>query len=197
MQERYQTLKKKLEERKFSFSYFETAVLAADYLSREIVGETVGMGGSMTLQDMGIYELLEKNNEVHWHHKGGEIPKVNAARVYLSSLNGVSETGELLNIDGVGNRVGATAYGAQRVYFVIGRNKLAPSFEAALWRARNIAGPQNAARRGADTPCVTGEMRCYDCNSPQRICSELLVFWQKPIGMEKMEIVLIDEDLGF
>lgn len=193
---------KKLEEhltkRGFGFSSFQSSEEAVAYLDGKIDHTTVGIGGSMTVKDIGLYDKLVAHNQVAWHFlPGGKIADANSAEVYISSLNGLAETGELINIDGVGNRVSATAYGAKRVYFVVGKNKVAPDFEKALWRARNIAAPKNAARFGTNTPCVTGEARCHDCSSPDRICRELLVLWQKPRRVEEMEIVLILEDLGY
>ena len=79
---------------------------------------------------------------------------------------------------------------------MIGENKLAPDYDKALWRARNIAGPLNARRLGRKTPCAVKADRCYDCRSPERICRELVVLWQCPIGMD-IDIVLIHEKLGY
>ena len=124
----------------------------------------------------------------------------NFARVrehlYLSSVNGLAETGEIINIDGTGNRVASGLYGHKKVYFIVGRNKLAPDYDAALWRARNIAGPKNAQRLQKKTPCAVKGDKCYDCKSPERICSALVVYWRKPSSMD-FEVVLVDEDLGF
>lgn len=78
---------------------------------------------------------------------------------------------------------------------MVGRNKLAPTYEEALWRARNIAAPQNARRLGRRTPCAIKGDHCYDCKSPERICGALTVLWQKMSGME-MEVVLVDQELG-
>ena len=78
----------------------------------------------------------------------------------------------------------------------MGRNKLAPDYDAALWRARNIAGPKNAQRLQKKTPCAVKGDKCYDCKSPERICSALVVYWRKPSSMD-FEVVLVDEDLGF
>lgn len=194
----FQKLEENLKKRGFSFASFSNKEAAACYLDGKIDKTTVGIGGSMTVKQIGLCDKLETHNLVAWHFlPGGKISEANRAQVYISSLNGLAETGELINIDGVGNRVSATAYGAKRVYFVVGKNKVAPDFEQALWRARNIAAPRNAARFGTDTPCVTGEARCHDCSSPDRICRELLVLWQKPRRVEEMEIVLIEEDLGY
>ena len=89
----------------------------------------------------------------------------------------------------------ATLFGHEKVYFVIGRNKLAPTYEEAVWRARNIASPQNAKRLGKKTPCAVSGDRCYDCKSPERICRGLVTLWGPMMGMEA-EVLLVDEDLG-
>ena len=117
------------------------------------------------------------------------------AQVYLTSANALAETGEILNIDGGGNRVASTLFGHEKVYFIIGRNKLAPTYEEALWRARNIAAPKNAQRLKKKTPCAVKGDRCYDCKSPDRICRALVTLWEPMMGMET-EILLVDQDLG-
>ena len=193
----FETVKKNLEARGFSVRTFATAAEAAAYLNEAIDGKTVGFGGSMTLKDMGLYELLGSHNEVHWHWVNGQEERKAAMRtqVYLSSANGLAETGEIINIDGSGNRVASTLYGHEKVYLVIGRNKLAPTYDEALWRARNIASPKNAQRLGRKTPCALKGDRCYDCKSPDRICRGLVVLWGPMMGMET-EVILVDEDLG-
>ena len=193
----FDTVKKNLEARDFSVRTFATAAEAAAYLNEAIDGKTVGFGGSVTLQDMGLYELLGSHNEVHWHWVNGQEERKTAmgTQVYLSSANGLAETGEIINIDGSGNRVASTLYGHEKVYLVIGRNKLAPTYDEALWRARNIASPKNAQRLGRKTPCAVKGDRCYDCKSPDRICRGLVVLWGAMMGMET-EVILVDEDLG-
>ena len=194
----FDTVKKNLEARGFSVRTFATAAEAAAYLNEAIDGKTVGFGGSVTLQDMGLYELLGSHNEVHWHWVNGPEERKIAmqTQVYLTSANGLAETGEIINIDGSCNRVAGTLFGHEKVYFIVGRNKLAPTYDEALWRARNIASPKNAQRLGKKTPCAVKGDRCYDCKSPDRIRRGLVVLWGPPIGMET-EVVLVDEDLGF
>ena len=196
-----ENLQKNVEARGFSYRYFDTAAQAADYLAGSISGKTVGIGGSMTLLDMGIYERLQENNDVAWHWKtpGPEtLAKAAAAQVYLTSVNGIAETGEIINIDGTGNRVAATLYDREKVYLVAGVNKLAPTYEEALWRARNIAAPLNARRLNRKTPCaLKEEMKCYDCKSPERICNGLTVLWRKLGGVKECELVLIGQELGY
>lgn len=189
-------VRKNLEERGFQTSCFATAKEAADYLDAQIDGATVGIGGSMTIQAMGLSERLSKHNEVIWHWEGGELRRAMLADVYLTSVNGLAETGEIVNIDGNCNRVAASMFGPKRVYYVVGINKIAPDFEKALWRARNVAAPKNAQRLGKETPCAVKADRCYDCKSPERICRGLSVLWRKPTGFEQAEVVLIEEELG-
>ena len=135
----------------FAVRYFETAKEAADYLDESIRGKSVGIGGSMTIEQMGLYERLSEHNTVYWHWRTNDTETRTAAagaEVYLCSVNGLAETGELINIDGSGNRVAATLYNHDRVVFVVGANKIAEDYERAMHRARNIAAPLNTRRLG-------------------------------------------------
>ena len=116
--------------------------------------------------------------------------------IFLLSANGLAETGEIVNIDGTGNRIAGSLYGHKKVYFVISRNKICPTLEEAAFRARNVAAPLNAERHGYKTPCAIKKDRCYDCRSPQRICSAQTIYWRK-MNYTEMEVVLIDEDMGY
>ncbi len=193
----YTALTQNLEERGFTPKVFATAAQAADYLDREIDGVSVGFGGSMTVQEMGLYPRLAAHNEAVWHWDKAGLEQAAATEVYICSVNGLAETGEIINIDGTGNRVASTLFGHKRVYLVVGKNKLAPDYDKALWRARNIASPKNAQRLGVQTPCAAKGDKCYDCKSPQRICRGLVVLWEKPRSVERMEVVLVDEELGY
>lgn len=186
-----------LRQRGYTVRVFDSGEAAADYLNGAIDGVSVGIGGSVTVQQMGLYDRLAQHNQVYWHWQGGpeQRDKAAGADVYLTSANGLAETGEILNIDGTGNRVASTLYGHKKVYFVIGANKLAPTRDEALWRARNIAAPLNARRLEKKTPCAVNGDQCYDCKSPDRICRGLVELWGPMMGMET-EVVLINEDLG-
>ena len=173
---------KALTARGFKVSSFETAKEAAEYLNTQIDGATVGFGGSITLEELGLYALLSGHNTVfsHWHlPEGGDVATLRAQAAtsehYLLSANGIAETGEIINIDGAGNRVASAIYGHKKVWIVAGKNKLAPTYDEALWRARNIAAPKNAQRLHAKTPCAVKADHCYDCKSPGRICRALTV----------------------
>ena len=194
-----ETVKKNLEDRGYTVRLFPTGAEAADYLEDTVAGKTVGFGGSVTLDALGLYERLGKRCKTIWHWKWEDASaarrEAQTADIYLTSVNALAETGELVNIDGAGNRVASTLFGHEKVYFVIGRNKLAPTVDAAVWRARNIASPRNAQRLGRKTPCAVKGDRCYDCRSPERICRGLVTLWGPMMGMEA-EVLLIDEDLG-
>ena len=199
----FETVTKELERRGYRVSTFETKEEAAEYLDRAIDGVSVGFGGSVTLQELGICGRLKTHNRVLWHWavpEGVDPAKLRVeaahAEVYLSSVNGLAETGEIINIDGACNRISSIVYGHSKVYLVIGKNKLAKNYDAALFRARNIAAPKNAKRLGRKTPCAVKGERCYDCKSPERICRSLSVLWEKPMGSD-YEVVLINEDLGY
>ena len=196
-------VKRNLEARGFTVSSFETAAEAATHLNMQIDGATVAFGGSMTLRELGLFESLSAHNTVysHWNAPAGmeaaELQRrAQTSEHYLLSANGLAATGELINIDGTGNRVSSMLFGHKKVWYVVGRNKLAPDYDTALWRARNIAAPKNAQRLGVKTPCAETGDRCYDCKSPQRICRGLVVLWEAVKGCES-EVVLIDEDLGY
>lgn len=196
-------LRNNLIELGYQVTCFNTANDASTYLNEQINHETIGFAGSMTLEKMGLYESLSTHNEVYWHHR---IPKdkthqevrmqANNANIYISSVNAISEQGEIVNIDATCNRVASIFYGHQKVYLVIGQNKIEKDYESALYRARNIASPLNAKRLGVNTPCAIKADKCYDCKSEQRICKGLSVLWSKPLGSE-YEIILIHEDLGY
>ncbi len=196
----FSRVKQNLEARGFRVSVFATAAEAADYLDSAIDNTSVGFGGSVTLEQMGLYERLERHDRVNWHWRptvdGADARQAAmTAEHYITSVNGLAETGELINIDGTGNRVASTLYGHKKVWFVVGRNKLAPTYDEALWRARNIAAPKNAQRLQKKTPCAVKGDRCYNCKSPERICRGLVVLWGPMMGMEA-EVILVDEDLG-
>lgn len=199
----FEKVKKRLISLGYTVSVFESAKDATEYLATSLSGKTVGIGGSMTVKEMGLFERLRENNDVAWHLYPDEdmtadetIAKANGAEIYISSVNALSENGEIINIDGRCNRISATLHGAKKAYLIIGKNKLAESFDTALYRARNVAAPKNAKRLNKKTPCAIKGDRCYNCNSPDRICRALTVFWTKPRGMD-YEIILINEELGY
>lgn len=189
---------KNLLQRGYSVKIFPTGAEAAEYLDRELDGISIGIGGSATIRDIGLAEKLQKHNTVFWHwlqEPGPARMSAMTADVYLSSANALAETGEIVNMDGNCNRVAGTLFGHRKVVFLIGRNKLCPTYEDAVWRVRNVASPKRAQQLGAKTPCAARADKCYDCKSPGRVCRGLVTLLGPAMSMET-EVLLIDEDLG-
>ncbi len=198
-------VKRNLEKRQFSVHICKDKAEAVAYLNAQIDGVSVGFGGSVTLKELNIFDSLSTHNEVWWHNHPKQVQEhgdvavrklAENTQVYLSSVNGLSEDGKLVNIDGRGNRIAATADGHERVYFIVGKNKIAPDLEGAIWRARNIAAPKNAQRLCRKTPCAVKGDKCYDCSSPERICRGVLIMEYAMSG-QQTEVVLVDEELGY
>ena len=196
-------VKENLEKRGYTVSVFETASKATEYIDSKVDGTSIGFGGSTTIAEMKLFEALGKHNDVYWHNRtpanstANEMrEKAAASEIYISSVNGMTESGEIINIDNNCNRVASIMWGHKKVYLVVGANKIEETYDKALYRARNIAGPLNAKRLGLKTPCAVNGGKCYDCQSPDRICRGLVVFWEKPFSTD-IEVVLINEKLGY
>ncbi len=184
----------------FDVSCFATGAEAAEYIGRTLRGKTVGIGGSMSVRALNIYDHIKDGNTVFWHmvEPGDEtMVRASSAEVYITSANAISEEGYILNIDGRGNRVAGTLMKKDKVYLIVGKNKLCGPFPEAMERMRNVAAPRNAQRLEMHTPCAVKGDRCYDCKSPERICNALVVLWRRPFWCESMEVVLVEEELGF
>ena len=121
------------------------------------------MGGSKTLDQLGVYDRLQENNEVFWHWREPGIPtldKALTAQTYLSSANAITEDGQIINIDGRGNRLAAMVYGPGKdVYIVAGVNKIEEDFDKALFRARNTAAVAERTAKGTRRGEATGPER--------------------------------------
>ena len=186
-----------LERRGYTVRTFAAAAEAAAYLDGAIDGKTVGFGGSATLDALGVYDKLAAHNTVIWHWK----QEANAARkaamqtqVYLSSANGLAESGEIVNIDGTGNRLAALCFGPKQVLVLCSAGKIQPTTETTVSRARNTAAPANALRFGGKTPCAADGL-CHNCLSPDCICNQILLTRAcRPAG--RIHVFLIGEELG-
>lgn len=192
-----------LKQKGYLTSFFKDSKDATNYLASKITNVSVGFGDSKTLLTLNLYEILSSNNKIYDPQQNFEkksfldiAKKSLTTDVYLTSVNALSETGELVNIDGTGNRIAGCLFGHQKVYFIIGINKIVPSLEDAILRARNIAAPLNAQFLKLNTPCAKEGKKCFDCSSPDRICNGMIVHFKKMSDIE-MEIVIIDENLGF
>ena len=193
-----------LKKNRYSVTCFQTGAEAARYLDSQIDGKVVGFGDSATMSAMNLYEKLSAHNTVHDPNQSRDndefleiAEKCLTTEIYLTSVNAMSQQGHLVNIDGTGNRIAGSLFGHKKVYFVVGTNKIEPTLEQAVWRARNIAAPKNAKRYGLATPCTVKGDKCYDCASPDRICNALTIHLKKMNDIEDVEVVLIEEELGF
>lgn len=166
-------------------------------------GATVGVGDSLTLQQTGIYELLEKG-EYCYLNKYKPMSKADKRLLYLrnfdadyffSGINAITEDGEIYNLDGNGSRVAPIIYGPKKVFLVAGFNKITANEQEALARIKNIAAPADAVRLNKNTPCTkTG--KCMDCRSEDRICNYLTVI-KSQFDSSRIEVLLLDTDMGY
>jgi hypothetical protein len=166
--------------------------------------QRIGVGGSVTIRGLGILEELQTQGcTIYDHWKPGltkenilEIRKSQmVADLFLSSSNAVTLNGELVNIDGVGNRVNSTNFGPGKVILVVGYNKIVEDVQEAIQRIKNVAAPLNARRLNVDVPCAKVG-KCVDCNSPNRICRVIVIHERKP-SLTDILIILVGEELGF
>ena len=200
-----------LKKNNFTVYVAETKEEAAQIICSLIKnGATIGVGGSVTIKELDILDELDaKGHLIFDHNKPGISPQqlLDFRRrqllcdVFLTSTNALSETGELVNIDGFGNRVAALSFGPKRVIVAAGINKLVPDVQAGIERVKNIAAPMNAkrlfevGRLKKAPPCVkTGH--CVDCRGPERICTITTVTNRRPF-LTDIHIVIIKEELGY
>ena len=203
-----QKLIKNLESRHFEAFYCEDKESALQKAA-ELIGEndTVAWGGSMTLDELGVKQFLEKrgntliNRDVAKteEERKEAMIKSFSANAFLMSANAISENGEIVNVDGHGTRICSLCFGPDKVILFVGMNKVVKTVEDAISRARNIAAPINAQRIaglfGIETPCVkTGS--CADCKSPMSICSQILVT-RLSYPAKRIKVILINENLGY
>lgn len=187
----------------FMVECFENISDAKKYLLNEIdKKKNIGIGGSMTIFNSNIHkDLMERGNSIYWHwlekaeNKNEALKKAKNASVYLSSSNAITSEGKIINIDGVGNRVTSMVYGHDKIYIVVGINKIVETYEKAINRIKTISCPQNAERLNLNTPCRhTGE--CSDCKSDDRMCNITMVLEKKPMKSD-IEVLIVNEELGY
>ena len=194
-----------LKRRNIEAYYCPTAKEAVSKVSSLINdGDTVTWGGSATVRDIGLPEFLKSRGTLNIldrdsvptpEEKQQMYLQAFSADVYLTSANAISEDGVIVNIDGNGNRVAAITWGPKKVIFIIGINKVSPTIESALERARNIAAPVNAKRFDIKTPCKT-DGKCHNCNSADCICS-YVHFLRNSRNQGRHVVVLVGENLGY
>ncbi|MEO0124323.1 MAG: lactate utilization protein [candidate division WOR-3 bacterium] len=194
-----------LKKRDFNAEYFPSIENMNEYILKSIPTDaSIGIGGSMTIRELGIIERLEQrgNKVIHHWQKGlteetdKEVRKKEMlADYYLTSANAITKNGDIINIDGIGNRIAAMIYGPDNVYIIAGYNKIVPSIHDGIKRSKEIAAVMNAKRVSAKTPCVNTGI-CIDCNVKGRICRVISIIQFRP-WQTNITVLLVNENLGF
>ncbi len=194
-----------LEKREFVVSYCPSTIALSRILLRKIPkSAVVGVPGSVTIREIGIIKKLkERGNQVvqHWKRRLTEetdrdVRQAEArADYYLTSANAITLDGDIINIDGVGNRVAAMIYGPKNVFIIAGYNKIVRSIDEGIKRSKDIAGVMNARRVDAKTPCVKTGV-CTDCSAKRRICRVISIIQYRP-WQTNIEVFLVNQHLGF
>jgi L-lactate utilization protein LutB len=193
-----------LKKNNFEALYVSDSKAALEEVMKRIPdGATVGVGGSVTLAQIGLLDALkDRKIQLIWPQQQAKsdeerlelFRKCFSTDVFLSSTNAVTEDGKLYNVDATGNRVGAMFIGPKKTIIVCGVNKIVKDLEAAEKRVREWTAPQNAKRLGKKTPCVETGV-CTDCSSPDRICNIYVNLAKKPVRTEVV-VILVGENLG-
>lgn len=194
-----------LKKRRMEGYYCRTAAEARDLaLSFVKSGDTVSFGGSMTLTESGLLDALRHKDEIRLLDRSqasspSEIEDIYAAAfradAYFMSTNAITLSGELVNIDGNGNRVAALIWGPKQVIILAGMNKVCPTLEDACRRARQIAAPPNCVRLNKKTPCAATGL-CKDCYGDDCICSQTVIT-RRSGTVGRIKVILIGEELGY
>lgn len=203
---RAQTIIKGLEKRNMEGVFCETKEDAlAKALSYIEEGSSVTWGGSMSISEIGLmdavkngnYEIIDRSVAKNYDEQREIFSKAVLADYYLMSSNAITLDGELINIDGTGNRVACLTYGPKNVIMIVGMNKVVNDVEDGIKRVRNFASPPNTLRLGLKTPCsMTG--RCGNCYGDTCICSQIVVTRRQSAAMRgRIKIILVGESLGY
>jgi L-lactate utilization protein LutB len=165
-------------------------------------GASVGWGGAMSAQQIGLMDAVRSGNYRALDRETCKTPEEReemghaclGADVFLTGANGLSMDGEMVNIDGQGNRVAAIVYGPKSVLVIAGMNKVVDTLEDAVTRARTVAAPMNQQRFGLPNPCTTTGT-CADCKTQTCICNQILITRNcRPVG--RIKFIIVGEELG-
>ena len=203
-QKRAEKCAQALERNGFQAQVFSDASSAVDHIL-EICkdAQTIGLGGSLTLAQLGIYKTLKASGKTLLNHglpnltlqeKMEILRQQQTCQLFLTSTNAVTLDGKLVNIDGTGNRVSAMTFGPEKVVVVTGANKIVPDVHTAIQRIKEYAAPMNAKRLGFDTPCANTGF-CADCSSPRRICNIVTILEKCP-PRTPIHVILVAQSLG-
>jgi hypothetical protein len=196
---------KSLHKRNFEAYYFPTIDAVNKNLLKTIPrSATIGIGGSVTIRELGIIAKLEKRGNTIFHHWTKGLTEAtdremrlqeSRADYYLSSANAITLDGDIINIDGIGNRVAAMIYGPRQVIIVVGYNKIVRSIDDGIRRSKDSAAVMNAQRVGAKTPCATTGI-CIDCHAKHRICRVTSIMHYRP-WQTNITVMFVNTELGF
>ena len=202
-EKRAQILLKNLKSRHFDAYYCETPKDALEKaLSLIPAGATVGWGGALSAQQIGLMDAVRAGDYRPFDREACQtmqeretcMRQALLADVFLSGANAISLDGEMVNIDGNGNRVAAIVYGPKEVIIIAGMNKVVDTLDDAVQRARTVAAPLNQQRFQLPNPCTTTGS-CADCKSETCICNQILITRHcRPAG--RIKFILVGEDLG-
>lgn len=199
----YENIIKNLKIRKFIPAFFENENLAINYILETIPNNvSIGFGGSMTVNEIGLIpKLKDRGNEIYHRDYVNNIEKYelyekqHQADWYISSTNAITINGELINIDGRGNRVAGMLNGPKNLLIITGTNKIVNTIEEGIDRTRNVASPLNCVRLNKNTPCAkTG--KCSFCNTKDTICNATVIQHHPMMG-QNVYVVIIDKKLGY
>lgn len=202
-QKRGELLVKNLRSRHYDAYFCDTREQALEKALELIPkGATVGWGGAMSAKQIGLldavnngeYNAIDRDQTTNRAEREKAMKRCLLADVFITGANALSMDGQMVNIDGNGNRVAAIVYGPESIVVIAGMNKVMDTLEAAMIRARTVAAPMNKQRFALQTPCeVTGT--CADCKSEGCICNQILITRNsKPAG--RIKVVLVGEELG-
>ena len=203
MKGQIETIKNNFTKRGFVFNYFETCEEGIDFIKSIIPeGSSIGFGGSVTVKESGLLSALQESNDTLYHgdfypkdYKETLLKKMHESDWYIASANALCESGDIVNVDGRGNRVAEMLHGPKNVIFLCGVNKLVDSIQSGIDRVHNVASPKNCVRLNKKTPCaITG--KCNRCNSPDTICRATVIHHHPTTG-KNVYIVLINKNLGY
>ena len=198
------TVIKNLEKRQMEGYYCPDRASAVEKaLSLMPEGSSIGWGGSMTLSESGLmdaigkgqYELIDRNTAKTPEEKRAMGGRLCCADYFLMSTNAITTEGELINMDGFGNRVAFLCYGPQNVVIVAGINKVVRDVESGIQRIRTAAAPPNTVRLDKKTPCAVNGV-CGDCHAPDCICSQLVITRHSGVP-GRIKVILVGEELGY
>lgn len=199
-----QNVIKKLESRDMEGYYFDSANSAAEYVKKLVIpSSSVAFGGSETLKETGILNLLKNESYTVYDRADAHTPQEarqmyanhTLSDYYFMSSNAITYDGILVNIDGTGNRTACLIHGPQNVIVVAGVNKLINTLDAAIDKVKNIAAPPNAVRLNRNTPCKDFG-RCTECLSEDCMCCNIVIT-RKSYIKGRIKVLLINDSFGY